>query len=278
MATTLASISISHHGSHAKEAMNMKTTVKPSTIATAASTPSASVNGNNDGVRVVGIHEYKEAALCLADAFKDDHTTHYFLDTPDSTLTEEEKWDLHVSMMEYITYAHCLKGLVTTVGDFDAVALWLPPGQNIDDLLTIFRSGLWRLKYKLTPEGRVRFFNEFLPLLGESKARVMGDRDNDSWYLVYIGTHSRARGKGCAKKLITHVTDLADAEGKACYLESSNEINPKIYAKYGFEIRRKVWLQRDAKDVVELDLMVREPKTKRNSFLEKESEMRNERL
>jgi ribosomal protein S18 acetylase RimI-like enzyme len=153
----------------------------------------------------------------------------------------------------------------------------MPPGKNMDDLYTIMRSGMWRLNYKLTPEGRHRFFTEFLPLLGDSKSQVMGTRDTDSWYLVYIGTRESARGKGYAKKLIQHVTAMADAGGKACYLESSNEVNPRIYAKYGFEVRKKVYLQR-AKETVELDLMVREPKTKRDSFLEKESEMRAEKV
>jgi len=295
MATALASLSISHDAQK-KSAVSAvlplpsHTTIKASTtapdtvVANANLAVAAKTAGEkgNEGVRVVGLHEYKEAAACLADAFKDDHTTHYFLDTPDSTLTEEEKWDLHVCMMEYITYAHIMKGLVTTVGpNYDAVALWMPPGKNMDDFYTILRSGLWRLNYKLSPEGRARFFNEFLPLLGDSKSQVMGTRDSDSWYLVYLGTKASARGKGYAKKLITHVTDLADAGGKACYLESSNDINPKIYAKYGFEIRKKVYLQR-ANEHVELDLMVREPITKevvrKDSFLEKDSEMRNERV
>jgi hypothetical protein len=86
-----------------------------------------SQTGNADNqVRVVSLEEYKEAALCLAEAFKDDHTTDYFVNTPDrADWTEKQKWDLHVNMMEYITYAHCLKGLVTTVGpNYGAVALW----------------------------------------------------------------------------------------------------------------------------------------------------------
>jgi hypothetical protein len=129
MATTLASISIYEQKS--KPTMNhvitaKSTIIKPSSFAAiTTTTPAAAIKANLDEVRVVGIHEYKEAALCLADAFKDDHTTHYFLNTPDSTLTDAEKWGIHVNMMEYITYAHCMKGLVTTVGpNYDAVALW----------------------------------------------------------------------------------------------------------------------------------------------------------
>ena len=140
MATALATISISHGTHHHQQkkptvsAMLSSntlpaTTTNASAAAVAATTTPATAvaiaEKDSDKVRVVGIHEYKEAAACLADAFKDDHTTHYFLNTPDSNLTEAEKWDVHVSMMEYITYAHCMKGLVTTVGpNYDAVALW----------------------------------------------------------------------------------------------------------------------------------------------------------
>lgn len=83
--------------------------------------------------------------------------------------------------MEYITYAHILNGEVYQIGDFGAVALWysqisrergngrMPPGQNMDDCLTIFKSGMWKLFYKLSNEGRKRFFDEFFPLLNDTK-------------------------------------------------------------------------------------------------------------
>src|ERR1700733_13334075 len=41
----------------------------------------------------------------------------------------------------------------------------MPPGKNMDDYLTMLRSGMWRLSYKLSAEGKKRFFTEFLPLL-----------------------------------------------------------------------------------------------------------------
>lgn len=80
---------------------------------------------SHDGVRVVTAAEYKEAALCLAEAFAEDDVARYFIDVPDRAhWTAREKWNLHVEILEYVTYAHILKGLVTTVGDFGAVALW----------------------------------------------------------------------------------------------------------------------------------------------------------
>jgi ribosomal protein S18 acetylase RimI-like enzyme len=80
----------------------------------------------------------------------------------------------------------------------------MPPGKNMDDWFTIFRSGLWRLYYKLSREGKVRFYSEFLPLLHRTKEEVLGDRDDQSLYLVYIGTKPGARGKGYARALIEH--------------------------------------------------------------------------
>jgi hypothetical protein len=78
-----------------------------------------------DGMRIVQADEYKQAAACLAEAFGEDDVARYFIDVPDREhWTAEDKWALHVEILEYITYAHILKGLVTAVGDFEAVALW----------------------------------------------------------------------------------------------------------------------------------------------------------
>ncbi|KAF2396644.1 hypothetical protein EJ06DRAFT_533908 [Trichodelitschia bisporula] len=253
--------------------------VRVNGVATGAKPVPQASSASDENVRIVPIEEYKEAALSLAKAFETDHVARYFIDTPDrADWTEEQKWDLHLEIMEYMTYAHCLKGLVTTVGpNFGAVALWMPPGQNMDDRLTEFRSGLWRLRYRLSPEGKKRFFTEFMPLLHDTKASVLGPRDDDSWYLVYLGTRPEARGRGYARKLVEDVTRMADVEGCPCYLESSNDVNPKIYAKMGFAIRKKIHLQRTDENV-ELDIMVREPKARAGSFTEKVSERRTERL
>ncbi|KAI8942531.1 hypothetical protein NX059_000593 [Plenodomus lindquistii] len=216
-----------------------------------------------DGIRVVTLAEYKQAAQCLAEAFAEDDVAMYFVEVPDREhWSKEEKWALHVEMMEYITYAHILKGLVTTVGDFEAVALWMPPGTHTDSLLTTLRSGLWRLRYRLSPEARTRFFTEFLPLLHTTMSSVLGPLEHQTWYLVYLGTKPCGRGKGHARKLIEHVTRFADTQGKCCYLESSNKNNPPIYRKFGFEDRRCIVLQRGERNV-ELDVMVREPRVGR---------------
>ncbi len=64
----------------------------------------------------------------------------------------------------------------------------MPPGKNMDDLWTIFRSGMWRLWYKLSREGKVRFYDEFLPLLHNTMHNVLGSRDDQCYYHVYLGS------------------------------------------------------------------------------------------
>lgn len=80
----------------------------------------------------------------------------------------------------------------------------MPPGKNMDDWWTILRSGMWRLLFKLSREGKARFYKEFLPILHDTKERVLGERDAKSYYLVYLGTKPSARGKGYARRLIEH--------------------------------------------------------------------------
>ncbi|KAJ9639061.1 hypothetical protein H2204_003969 [Knufia peltigerae] len=222
---------------------------------------SSTTTTNLDGVRIVAPNEYKEAAACLAEAFRFDNIVRYAIDTPDREhLTQEERFEMHKAVMEYVTYAHCLNGLVLTAGDnYDCVALWLPPGKNIDDWVTVIRSGMWRLSYKLSKEGKIRFFDEFLPLLHDTKQEILGERDDQSWYLNYVGTRPEARGKGYARKVIEYVSKLADGHGLPCYLESSHNINIIIYGKLGFELRKQIFLTRAPGKELRLDVMVREP-------------------
>ena len=77
----------------------------------------------------------------------------------------------------------------------------LPPGKAADDFCTIMRSGMWRLKWALSAEGKKRLFDEFIPLLHDTKHEVMQEEDENSWYLVYIGTKTGSRGRGYARAL-----------------------------------------------------------------------------
>lgn len=51
----------------------------------------------------------------------------------------------------------------------------------------------------------------------------------------------------------------ADRAGQACYLESSHDINVKIYGKMGYVLQKQIWLGLDKE--IRMDVMVREPKS-----------------
>ncbi|KAI2637127.1 hypothetical protein GGS26DRAFT_588675 [Hypomontagnella submonticulosa] len=219
-------------------------------------------------VRAIGISEYKEAALSLAQAFATDELAQYILDTDDMVgYDDETKWRLHVDIFNYIVAAHCYNGIVTTIGpDYEAVALWMRPGQEMDDWLTVVRSGMWRLYYQLSAEGRKRYYNELLPVLHNTKVETMGDRDNETYYLVYLGTKPSGQRRGYARKLIEDFAAKADSEGRAIYLESSSERNNAYYKKFGFEPKKDIYLGADSKSPVRLTIMVREPQKLPNSI------------
>ena len=88
--------------------------------------PSLKDRANEDQVCQLTTSHYGEVAKTLAEAFAIDSVVRYFIDTDDRVnWSEEEKWNLHVSILEYVTYAHAMCGLVTTVGEgFGCVALW----------------------------------------------------------------------------------------------------------------------------------------------------------
>ena len=82
----------------------------------------------------------------------------------------------------------------------------MPPGCDIGGFWTQIRSGMISLRWKLSKEGRKRFFDEFLPVLHDTKKNVLQEHNDDSWYLVYLGTKEASRRQGLAKRLIEDVT------------------------------------------------------------------------
>ncbi|KAI5820985.1 acyl-CoA N-acyltransferase [Pyronema omphalodes] len=231
-----------------------------STISWTTTIFSEKLGHRSDKVRVCGIEDYKACARSLAEAFYDDDVAFYFLDVPDNGgKTREELWPLHLEILEYIVCAHIHNGLVLSIGEnHEGVALWMPPGKNMDDWYTIFRTGMWRLYFKLTAEGKKRYFGEFMEVLHQTKVNALGEQDNDAWYLVYIGVTPSARGRGYARKLVEHVTDKVDSEGGApCYLESSHIRNVSMYQRFGFEKHSRVYLGEQTEKPVPLDIMIR---------------------
>ncbi len=131
-----------------------------------------STNGNfnidtEQNVRIVEPHEYKLATATLVAAFGDDPASTYLSQVDGRTPSQARQllWE----QFEYALYAHILGGLVLTIGNFESVACWMPPGRDMDEWLIYLRSGLWRMHYKLGAQGKSRFFGEYFDLLNDAK-------------------------------------------------------------------------------------------------------------
>jgi GNAT superfamily N-acetyltransferase len=54
------------------------------------------------------------------------------------------------------------------------------------------------------------------------------------YYLVAFGVHPDRKGRGLGRQLLSHGLAHADREGIPAYLETSNEANLGLYARFGF--------------------------------------------
>lgn len=65
------------------------------------------------------------------------------------------------------------------------------------------------------------------------------DDERGYYFCNIVAVSPDAQGKGVGRKLFEEVMDVADREGRKCYLESSrNEPNVGIYERLGFEMKR----------------------------------------
>lgn len=78
------------------------------------------------------------------------------------------------------------------------------------------------------------------------------------YFLNTIATVPEARGRGIGRKLVSVVTERADAEHMPCYLESSKaQPNMAIYERWGFRLEREMVCEDDGA-ICKLFCMVRE--------------------
>ncbi|HTA36451.1 MAG TPA: GNAT family N-acetyltransferase [Solirubrobacteraceae bacterium] len=138
---------------------------------------------------------------------------------------------------------------ISTVGDYEAVSVWIPPGGN---------------ELSDADEQRVE------PLLRElagSRAPQVAQlldrfdaahpKDVPHYYLSLLATQPAQRGRGIGMGLVADKLALLDAESTPAYLESSNPANHARYERVGFE-RTGSFSTPDASH--ELATMWREPR------------------
>lgn len=255
-------------------------------------------------VELCSVRDYRRIAKTLQMAFHNDPFTNYILgtemdDSLSSAKARKHKTKLMTSFFEFATYeCFSLGGIVIAVKDraleaeiarngykasrvpFLGVSCWYLLEYDHDQstykyphsnsfLANMHPSSL---KFNLLASLSRCRLKVFSPLLKDvrdsviSKLNLNGSRDN-MWYLADIGTIPAMRGKGLAKKLVSHFCDtFVDASPNSwCYLESTNPVNRKFYEKLGFVVAKTFAANEDDEDEdyhspIYMDSMFKYPK------------------
>ncbi len=119
-------------------------------------------------------------------------------------------------------------GWATVTGDRSGAAVWAAPGRWKSGSLDQLRMGLPFVRSTGLRRARI---------CGEALAKLEAIHPTEvHWYLEVVGVDPSQRGRGIGTTVIAPMLERCDAEGLPAYLESSNEANLPLYARFGFEV------------------------------------------
>jgi len=136
------------------------------------------------------------------------------------------------------------QGGVWQLGDFAAVALWLPPGiePGGDATVALFQATVDSQK-----------FNDLLGVFGQMEEAHPA---MPHWYLPWFGVDCALQGQGLGSRLMTPCLEIVDREHLPAYLDSTNPRNVPFYERHGFEVTGQ-WQAGDSPPIIS---MLREPR------------------
>ncbi|MDR4462418.1 MAG: GNAT family N-acetyltransferase [Nitrospirales bacterium] len=108
--------------------------------------------------------------------------------------------------------------------DFNAAALWLPPGVGPDEeaLGMVVQEGV-----------ATELQGEVFAILEQAGASHPPEAH---WYLPAIGVEPMFQGKGYASAVLARGLEVCDGAHVAAYLEATNPANIPLYRRFGFEV------------------------------------------
>jgi len=113
---------------------------------------------------------------------------------------------------------------VWRLGEFSAVALWLPPGTEADgDAITT----------SLAQTVAADKHDDMFDVLGQMSAAHPA---YPHWYLPWFGVDTALQGKGLGSQLMTPCLQIVDDTHLPAYLETPNPRTISFYQRHGFEV------------------------------------------
>jgi ribosomal protein S18 acetylase RimI-like enzyme len=127
-------------------------------------------------------------------------------------------------------YGYIPAGAATVLPGGDGAALWMPPGQSLDEAFwsehaSEFVGGL---------EGDMERLGQLGRAMDESHPT------EEHWYLLAIGIRPEAQGRGLGVTLLGHTLALADAAQQPAYLEATSARSRALYERFGFEVTGEI--------------------------------------
>jgi GNAT superfamily N-acetyltransferase len=113
---------------------------------------------------------------------------------------------------------------VWTLGDFDAVAVWLAPGARVDETA---------IAETLTNAVASEQHEDMFSVLEQM------DRAHptfEHWYLPWLGVVAGAQGKGLGGQLLEHGLATVDQTRLPAFLETPNPRTIAFYERHGFVV------------------------------------------
>lgn len=116
------------------------------------------------------------------------------------------------------------KGTSWRLGDYAAVALWLPPGEKSDE------DAIGSHVFATVVPGKL----EELAAIVE-RMNVYHPTDAH-WYLPWLGVDLIQQGRGLGSQLLKHTLAAVDKDRLPAFLETANPRNVPLYERHGFDV------------------------------------------
>jgi GNAT superfamily N-acetyltransferase len=190
------------------------------------------------------------AITCIQAAFASDPYNHWVFDRANFSV-QRNRLSLGLRCQWGKKYAlfHVAKDLASTDPDkVVGVACWMPPVPQSAPQSWSAWYGEWKLWVQQGAmnlshgRGGLNITRYRIWKAAQAEAQAALWKDEAGYYFCNIVTVlPEMQGQGIGKLLIKRVTDVADKEGRKCYLESSRrEPNMMIYERMGFRLVREM--------------------------------------
>jgi GNAT superfamily N-acetyltransferase len=210
------------------------------------------------------------AVTCIQRAFEHDPYHLWAFDKKNFSI-ERNKVSLGLRCrwgMKYALFSVAKDPESSTPDKVIGVACWLAPSNPFAPETWSEHMGSWWLWLKQVQmnlwygRGGLNVKRYYIWKTAQAGAQKELWTDEKGYYFCNIVTVlPEAQGKGVGKHLFKSVTDVADREGRKCYLESSRaEPNMAIYERMGFVLAKEMVCDDDG-DAITLYCMLREPKS-----------------